>query len=67
MNDRSFVTPNDDGEEWHERRDALVAQLRSTPRTSKALQRFTTALAHITDPGEVEAVFTWLERRRRSH
>ena len=66
MPDRTFGTPCD-GDEWLARRDALVAKLRSTPHASRALQRFTSALADITDPGEVEAAFTWLERRRRSH
>lgn len=67
MPDRSFGDPADDnGLEWITRRDDLVADLRATPRPSRALRRFTDAVASIADPAELRQVFAWLDWHGRS-
>jgi len=67
MPDRTFGNrPDDNDAEWITRRDALVAELQATPNASRALRRFTRALAAIEDPSRLQSAFTWLERQNRS-
>ena len=56
MPDRTFGDPVDDNDgEWIRRRNDLVAELRGAPRQSRALRRFSAALARHRRSGRAAA------------